>query len=67
MSDGFFIPKLAPKIKELIAKQSPPGVSVYFGGLKPTGGVMRGVTLSYLVADMMYAVGAMVAVFSYLW
>ena len=67
LGDEFITPHLTPAVKQIILDHAPPGVQVYFGGLAPVGGVMYGITLSYLVADMTFAMFSMLSVFAYLY
>ena len=66
LGESFFSTVLAPHLKEKAKEANDLGMTLYFGGLNPVGGVAYGTVLSYLMMDMMFAIGSMVFVFGYL-
>ena len=64
--NNFVLPDLAPHVKHLTKIVAENSLRLTFGGLSWLGVSNYGVVLSYIVEDMMFAVGAMVIVFAYL-
>ena len=66
LGESFFSTTLAPHLKEKAKEAEKLGMTLYFGGLNPVGGVAYGTVLSYLMMDMMFAIGSMLFVLIYL-
>mmetsp|Transcript_12091 Transcript_12091/g.24707 ORF Transcript_12091/g.24707 Transcript_12091/m.24707 type:complete len:1010 (+) Transcript_12091:76-3105(+) len=66
LGDGYVSLTVAPHLKKMAKEAEELGIRLYFGGLNPIGGVAYGTVLSYLMTDMMLAIGSMMSVFMYL-